>query len=35
MAGIDHDESSVFAVADRAVDRSTVDAEQESDAAHG
>jgi excisionase family DNA binding protein len=35
LAGMDHDESSVFAVADRPADRPMVDADQESDAAHG
>ena len=35
MAGVDNDESSVFAVADRPADRPRVDADQESGAAHG
>jgi hypothetical protein len=35
MARMDHNESSVFAVTDRPADRPMVDADQESDAAHG
>ena len=35
MAGMDNDESSMFAVADRSADRPRVEAEQESDAARG
>jgi excisionase family DNA binding protein len=35
MARLDHGESGVFAVTDRPADRPMVDADQESDAAHG